>query len=64
MEELRAAFKAIDPSIDSEALDDNLCFAFMAQTENLNQAQAIETKIALKRLLAADVSRAGPPLSH
>ncbi|XP_041964706.1 translin-associated factor X-interacting protein 1 isoform X2 [Alosa sapidissima] len=62
--ELRTGFKAIDPSIDSKALDNHVCFAFMAKIENLNQAQPIDTEIALQRLLAADVNRVGPPPSH
>ncbi|XP_031420247.1 translin-associated factor X-interacting protein 1 [Clupea harengus] len=62
--DLRTAFKTIDPSIDSEALDENLCFAFLAQTESLNQAVPVDIEVALQRLLAAGVSKAGPPPSH
>ena len=64
MADLRTAFKTIDPSIDSEALDENLCCAFLAQTESLNQAVPVDIEVALQRLLAAGVSKAGPPPSH
>ncbi|XP_063053508.1 translin-associated factor X-interacting protein 1 [Engraulis encrasicolus] len=60
--DLRTAFTAIDPSLDSQALDANLGIVFRAET--LNQAQSLDTEVALQRLQAANVSRAGPPAPH
>ncbi|KAL2094112.1 hypothetical protein ACEWY4_011424 [Coilia grayii] len=62
--ELRTAFNVIDPSLHSQALDINLCFVFLVEPDNLNHALPVDTEVALQRLLAADVSRAGPPPSH
>lgn len=64
VEDLRAVFKTIDPKLDSETMDCYLSMAF--QTQKLNKHTAIlDTEVALQRLSAANVSRAGPlPLSE
>lgn len=59
MEDLRAVFKTIDPTLDSETLDGYLNTAF--QTKELHEHTALlDTEVALQRLSAANVSRAGP----
>lgn len=59
MEDLRAVFKTIDPTLDSETLDCYLSRAF--QTKELHEHTALlDIEVALQRLSEANVSRAGP----
>lgn len=59
VEDLRAVFKTIDPTLDSETLDGYLNTAF--QSKKLNEHTALlDTAVVLQRLSAANVSRAGP----
>lgn len=59
VEDLKAVFKTIDPTLDSETLDCYLSMAF--QTKALHEHTAhLETEITLQRLSAANVNRAGP----
>lgn len=59
VEDLRAVFKTIDPTLDSETLDCYLSMAF--QTKELHEHTALlDAEVALQRLSAANVSRAGP----
>ncbi|TRY86672.1 hypothetical protein DNTS_005017 [Danionella cerebrum] len=48
-EQLSAAFKAIDPSLDPENLKWNLCVAFQTKECEV-QAQAVDTEVVLQRL--------------
>ncbi|XP_060779922.1 translin-associated factor X-interacting protein 1 [Neoarius graeffei] len=59
VEDLRAVFKTIDPTLDSETLDCYLSMAF--QTKELHEhTTLLDAEVALQRLSAANVSRAGP----
>ncbi|XP_053479134.1 translin-associated factor X-interacting protein 1 isoform X1 [Ictalurus furcatus] len=59
VEDLRAVFKTIDPTLDSETLDCYLSRAF--QTKELHEHTALlDIEVALQRLSEANVSRAGP----
>ncbi|KAB5574946.1 hypothetical protein PHYPO_G00214930 [Pangasianodon hypophthalmus] len=54
VEDLRAVFKTIDPTLDSETLDCYLSTAF--QTKELHQHTALlDTEVALQRLSAANL---------
>ncbi|KAK3570360.1 hypothetical protein QTP86_018560, partial [Hemibagrus guttatus] len=58
VEDLRAVFNIIDPTLDSETLDCNLSTAF--QTKELHKhTELLDTDVALQRLSAANVNRAG-----
>ncbi|XP_051580130.1 translin-associated factor X-interacting protein 1-like [Myxocyprinus asiaticus] len=58
-EHLRAAFKTIDPSLNSATLDWNLSVAF--QTEGCElQTHTLDTEVVLQRLSVANVKRSGP----
>ncbi|XP_066541129.1 translin-associated factor X-interacting protein 1 [Hoplias malabaricus] len=53
VEDLRSAFKTVDPPLDSASLDRNLCIAF--HTKDLNQHTALlDTEVALQRLSVAN----------
>ncbi|TSS72703.1 Translin-associated factor X-interacting protein 1 [Bagarius yarrelli] len=59
VEDLRAVFNTIDPTLNSETLNWYLSLAF--QTKELHQhTQRLDTEVALQRLSTANVSRAGP----
>ncbi|KAF4091518.1 hypothetical protein AMELA_G00037930 [Ameiurus melas] len=59
VKDLRAVFKTIDPTLDSETLDCYLSRAF--QTKELHEHTALlDIEVALQRLSEANVSRAGP----
>ncbi|XP_058243105.1 translin-associated factor X-interacting protein 1 isoform X3 [Hemibagrus wyckioides] len=59
VEDLRAVFNTIDPTLDSETLDCYLSAVF--QTKDLRKyTERLDTDVALQRLSAANVNRAGP----
>lgn len=59
MEDLRSVFNTIDPTLDSETLDCYLSTVF--QTKELHKyTEHLDTDVALQRLSAANVNRAGP----
>ncbi|XP_026859824.2 translin-associated factor X-interacting protein 1 isoform X1 [Electrophorus electricus] len=59
VEDLRTAFKIIDPTLDSATLDWNLSIVFQTKELRLHTA-LLDTEVALQRLSVANVSRAGP----
>ncbi|KAG9336983.1 hypothetical protein JZ751_030001 [Albula glossodonta] len=62
MEDLKVAFKNIDPTLGQAMLDQYLGLAFRTPLTQMDQSTtAMDTDLALQRLLAADVNRAGPP---
>ncbi|XP_035274314.1 translin-associated factor X-interacting protein 1 isoform X1 [Anguilla anguilla] len=64
LEDLKMAFKNIDPTLGQATLERYLGLAFQALPTQLEQSQApLDTELALQRLLVADVNRAGPPPS-
>lgn len=59
VEDLKAVFNTIDPTLDSETLYCYLSTAF--QTKELHKhTQLLDTEVALQRLSTANVNRAGP----
>ncbi|KAJ8417908.1 hypothetical protein AAFF_G00227510 [Aldrovandia affinis] len=60
MEDLKTAFKRIDPTLGQAALDRYLGLAFQTLPAQQQSAAPLDTELALQRLLVADVNRAGP----
>ncbi|XP_046720087.1 translin-associated factor X-interacting protein 1 isoform X3 [Silurus meridionalis] len=59
VEDLRAVFKTIDPTLDPETLNCYLSTAFQTKVPHGHTAY-LDTELALQRLSAANISRAGP----
>ncbi|XP_075796637.1 translin-associated factor X-interacting protein 1 isoform X2 [Pelodiscus sinensis] len=60
VEDLKAAFCAIDPAIDELTLEAYLCLAFQAPREQWDQSAPLPVEAAIERLLAGDTKRIGP----
>lgn len=59
MDDLKTAFRAINPNIDDQTLDTYVGLAFQVQREGPAQ-EVVPVETALERLLAGDVRRVGP----
>ncbi|XP_061100700.1 translin-associated factor X-interacting protein 1 isoform X2 [Conger conger] len=62
MEDLKMAFKNIDPNLGQAMLERYLALAFQTLPTQLEESPAaLDTDLALQRLLMADLNRTGPP---
>ena len=62
MEDLKVAFKNIDPNLGQAMLERYLALAFQTLPTQPEESPApLDTDLALQRLLVADVNRIGPP---
>lgn len=59
VDDLKTAFRAINPNIDDQTLDTYVGLAFQVQREGPAQ-EVVPMETALERLLAGDVRRVGP----
>ncbi|NXW04811.1 TXIP1 protein, partial [Fregetta grallaria] len=58
-DDLKTAFRTIDPDIDDQTLDTYLGLAYQVRREQPDQ-EVVSVETALERLLAGDVRRVGP----